>query len=247
MKTFRGAVCAGAVLVSGAFVTGAAAQNNQLSNSSGPVANPASAIANFSVQSVGPILNELGVTWEALAADTGQTYINASYQGVVNFRLVPTACRAAGYTDCVGLSMVSGFTGQANQQTVNAFNYRYAFASAGVFPTGEAYLSRYDICDYGIARGNVATSILVFIQQTAKFADELASASQTVSLEGFADDLAASQLNRQVREDLTGVAINATTPVELHQQGLEETAEVVRHFIADKSAPKNKISNFAKQ
>jgi len=242
MKIFIASICASAALLSSA-----SAQNSQITNSRAPVANPTSVISEFSVESIGPILSELGVTWNAYEADGGQPYIDANFSGAVNFRLIPSSCRANGFKKCAGLSMLAGFSGQANAQTVNAFNYRYAFASAGLDPTGSAYLSRYEISDYGVARGNIATSFLVFIQQAAFFADELASARQTVSLEGYADDLSASSLNRQARENLTGVKITAANPIELHQQGFEELAEHVRVFISDQSAPKNKITNFSKQ
>lgn len=241
MKKVVGVALAGALCVSGAL-----AQNDQLSNTNAPVSNPTSMISEFSVQTVGSVLSELGVTWQAYQADNGQPFIDANFAGVINFRLIPAACTETGFQKCVGLSMIAGFTGQANSQTVNAFNYRYAFASAGLDPSGEAYVSRYEISDYGIPRGNLATSLLVFVQQAALLSDELASARQTVSLEGYADDLAAARLNRMVREDITGVETVAANPVELHQQGIEDLAEHVRQFVSDKSAPKNKIANIAK-
>lgn len=244
MKRFFGAALAGAVCVSGA-----SAQNTQLGApvQTAPVTNPTSVISDFGIDKVGPILNELGVTWQSYTADNGQPFIDANFAGAVNFRLIPTACSGENFSKCVGLSMLAAYAGNANQQTVNAFNYRYAFASAGLDPSGSAYISRYEISDYGMPRGNLATSLMVFVQQTAYFADELSSAGQTVSLEGYADDLAASKLNRMAREEITGVREVAANPVQLHQQGIEEMADHVRHFVTDKSAPKNKISNIAKQ
>ena len=241
MKRFFGAVLAGAVCVSGA-----SAQNAQLGTPVAPVSNPSSILSDFSTEAIGQVLSELGATWQAYAADNGQPYIDANFAGAVNFRLIPAACGEAGFRRCVGLSMLAGFSGDANPQTVNAFNYRFAFASAGLDPSGEAYLSRYEISDYGMARGNLATSLMVFVQQAAFFAEELSSARRTVSLEGYADDLSASTLNKLVREDLTGEKVLAANPVESHQQGIEEMAEHVRHFISDKSAPKNKITNISK-
>ncbi|MHA7873523.1 MAG: YbjN domain-containing protein [Hyphococcus sp.] len=237
-----------ALALSGALaISSAAAQNNQLSGAASPVSNPSTPLSDFSVESVGQVLSELGVAWQSYTTDNGQPFIDANFAGAVNFRIVPTACSGAGYSDCVGLSMLAGFTGQANPQTVNAFNYRYAFASAGLDPSGAAYLSRYEISDYGMPRGNLATSVLVFVQQAALFADELASARRTVSLEGYADDLAASSLNRMGREAITGTRDVAANPIELHQQGIEALAEQTRRFISDKAAPKNKIENFRKE
>lgn len=211
------------------------------------VANPTSVLANFDVQTVGPILNELGVAWQARKTDTGQTYIAANAAGAVNFVLAPTACRGAGSTDCVGLNMVAVFDGSPNPQTVQAFNYRYAFASAGIDPSGAAYISRYEISDFGIARGNLATSIQVFANQAVMFGSELETARRTVSLEGFADDMAAKELNRQARIQLSGVEAHASNSIDRHQQGLEDGAGMVRQIILDRSAPRNKIDNIAAQ
>ncbi|MEM8771930.1 MAG: hypothetical protein AAGD92_09815 [Pseudomonadota bacterium] len=210
-----------------------------------PVSSPASSIPSFDVASVGPVLNELGVVWQAQQAN-GQTYIAANANGEMNFLLVPAACKGANQTQCVGLSMVAIFEGNTNPQTIRAFNYRYAFASAGIDPSGSAYIKRYEISDYGMARGNLATSVLVFIEQAKMLQNELATARRTVALEGYAEDLSAGSLNRGGVAALTGVKTHTANPVDAHQIGLDETADHVRFFINNKRAPRNKINNIAK-
>ena len=210
-----------------------------------PVANPTSMLSSFDTQSVGGVLNELGAVWQAQTGN-GQSYIAANAGGEINFLLVPAACKGANGTQCVGLSMVAIFEGDANPQTVTAFNYRYAFASAGLDPSGAAYIKRYEISDYGMARGNLATSILVFIEQAKMLQAELSTARRTVALEGYADDLAAGSLNRSGLADLHGAKIHAANPIDAHQIGLDEAAEQLKFFIENKSAPRNKIDNIAK-
>ena len=238
-RSFRAiaAMAAGGVLASFGLSSSVLAQQAP------SIANPQISIAEFSPETVGPLLTELGLVWQVKNPDASQYYIEASYAGVITFNLAPTACRGANGTECVGLNMVALFEGSANPQTVRAFNYRYAFASAGIDPSGVAYLSRYDLSDYGIARGNLATSIQVFINQVAMFAAELYTSQRTVSLEGYADDLASSALNREVRETLSGSEIHAANAIERHQFGLEEGAAAVRRFILDETAPRNKIDN----
>ena len=231
MKKIVALICAGAAVLSGANAQG--------------VANPSSTVKNFDVSSVGPVLSELGVAWNASTSD-GKPYIAANAGGSVNFLLSPAACRGPSNTDCVGLNMVALFAGDPNPQTVRAFNYRYAFASAGISPEGHAYISRYEIADYGMPRGNLATSIQVFATQAELFVAELETARRTVSLEGFAEDLAAKEMNRQALADMTGVEVHADNPIDMHQQGLEDGAAAIRQFILDESAPRNKISNIAK-
>ena len=210
-----------------------------------PVAKPMEVISSFDAQSVGAILNELGAVWQAQQAN-GQTYIAANANGEINFLLVPAACKGANNSACVGLSMVAIFDGDANPQTVTAFNYRYAFASAGLDPSGSAYIKRYEISDYGMARGNLATSILVFIEQARMLQSELSTSRRTVALDGQADDLAARALNRSALNSISGAAAPATNPIDAHQIGLDMTAEQIKFFIDNKSAPRNKIENLRK-
>ncbi len=210
-----------------------------------PVANPTDVIASFDAQTVGSVLNELGAVWQAQEAN-GQNYIAANAGGEINFLLVPAACKGANNTQCVGLSMVAIFEGDANPQTVTAFNYRYAFASAGLDPSGSAYIKRYEISDYGMARGNLATSMLVFIEQAKMLHSELSTARRTVAFEGQSDDLSARALNRDGLSDIYGAKIHAANPIDAHQNGLDDTARQVEFFIENKSAPRNKIKNLRK-
>ncbi len=210
-----------------------------------PVANPTETIASFDAQTVGSVLNELGAVWQAQQAN-GQSYIAANAGGEINFLLVPAACKGANNTQCVGLSMVAIFDGNANPQTVTAFNYRYAFASAGLDPSGAAYIKRYEISDYGMARGNLATSVLVFIEQAKMLQSELSTSRRTVAFEGQSDDLSARALNRDGISDLYGAEIHAANPVDAHQIGLDDAAEQIKFFIENKSAPRNKIENLRK-
>ncbi|MBT8472248.1 MAG: hypothetical protein HKN14_02255 [Marinicaulis sp.] len=223
-----------------AGASGASAQN-QMQNA--PVANPSTPIANFDIQSIGPVLNELGVAWQATTSDNGQTYIRANFGGILNFNMTPTACRGDGNSDCIGLATIAIFEGNANPQTVGAFNHRYAFATAGLAPSGEAYTMRYDIADYGIPRGNLASSILNFVNLSQMFREELATSATTVAQQGYADDLASRSMNRAGLDEMTGGEVNHFNPVELHERGFEFTARLVNETIADETAPRNKILN----
>lgn len=208
-----------------------------------PISNPTGTIANFDVGTVGPILSELGIVWQSATTEQGEPYIAGNMNGQLTFLMAPAACRGPGNTNCVGVNMIAFFEGQSNQQTVNAFNYRYAFASTGIDPSGEAYISRYEISDYGMARGNLATSLMVFATLADRFRGELYSASQTVSLDGYADDLSSRLLNREGLTDMTGMKPVVTSDFARHQIGFEESAAQIKRFIADKSTPRNKIRN----
>ena len=228
------------------LATTANAQNSfNTPSTAGPVANPTSTISNFDIQSVGPVLNELGITWQPYSGNNGETVIAANANGELNFLLAPAACRLNENSDCVGLQMVAMFDGQVNPQSISAFNYRYAFSSAGLDDSGSAYLNRYEISDYGVPRGNLAISILVFIQQAKQLGTELATAGRTVALQGYASDLSATALNYNSLENVVGDQAHVQSAMDLHAIGFEDSAERVKHFIADKTAPRNKINNLS--
>ena len=76
------------------------------------------------------------------------------------------------------------------------------------------------------------------------FASELANAHQTVSLEGYADDLSSTHLNRQQLGQVEGaVAAGFSNQSDDHREGFEQGAEMIRMLLEDKATPRNKIGN----
>ncbi|MBB5517291.1 YbjN domain-containing protein [Amphiplicatus metriothermophilus] len=217
-------------------VSGASAQQDAVSN-------PRGIVANFDPANVGPILTELGAVWQQRQAPDGRPYIAVSAGGELSFNIIPTACQGPDFTNCVGMNSVVLFAGSGfNHQTVTAFNQRYWFSTAGLAEDGRsAYLSRYEIADYGIARGNVAASILNLVALADIFRDELRTSAQTIAHEGYAEDLSARLLNSRGLAAMAGAA--GETPVTRHQGAMEETAELVRVLLRDRDAPRNKIEN----
>jgi hypothetical protein len=56
---------------------------------------------------------------------------------------------------------------------IQAFNQRYAFARAYLTADGRPALQRYLTADYGFIRGNLAVNLLVFANQSDRFAAEV--------------------------------------------------------------------------
>ncbi len=222
-------------------ISGASAQNSMGSGeNSGGLSNPESVVRKFSVQTVGPVLNELGMPWQVGQLSNGAQYIHAA-AGSMQFVMFFTACQGA---ECAGMQTLMLFSDTtANPQTVQAFNARYPFATAGVDQAGSAYISRYDIADYGIPRGNIASSLVNFLLLSEMYAKELANSHQTVSLEGYAGDLSSSHLNRQQLGHITGAETGYSNQSDQHADGFEQGAELIRFFLEDETAPRNKISN----
>ncbi len=235
-----------AVFVATGAVSGGALAQNQMGAKSSGLSNPANVVKDFSVETVGPVLNELGMAWQVDRLDNGAQFVIAS-SGSLQYVLFFTACQGAGGTGCIGMQAVMFFTGvEPNPQTVQAFNAKIPFVTVGVDQDGEAFISRYDIADYGIPRGNIASSIMNFLASAEMFAAELAAGHQTVSLDGYASDLAASQLNRRATEALTGVPAHARQTAnrfQRHEVGLDEGAEMIRLLLNADGVARNKVDN----
>lgn len=207
------------------------------------IKQPEAVLKNFDIATLGPVLTELGVQWRR-AVSKGEPYIAARYRDL-DFVITPEACRGEGKTNCLGAHMIAMFRGAPfNQQTVNAFNARFAFTSAGLDPSGDGFISRYEICDYGEARGNFAISLAVFLNQAISFRKALAESPVTASAEGYSSDLAAGALNRASFEAF-GVAAAYLDDASAHERAIDGAAERVRDLIDDADAPRNKIENLS--
>lgn len=217
----------------------ASAQSNSLSagSSKSPVANPAEMIPSLHAEAIIPVLQEMGLQYQGATLPNGQKVILAKAQNGIKFQLTPMACDAKAKR-CRGLNMVAMFQSNAPTRTVSAFNYRYAFVSAGLDDSGVAYITRYDLADYGMPKGNLAISLANYLHMASVFDRHLYEATNTVSLEATGTDLAANGLNmRGILADSSlanRVGLNAAS----HQVSFEAISEVVDTFVrADGLAP----------
>ncbi|MEZ5891627.1 MAG: hypothetical protein R3C58_00545 [Parvularculaceae bacterium] len=229
-----------AALLAGAglLATPAVAQQSNL-------ANPRGAVTNFDPANIGPVLTELGVVWQVRNAE-GRTFIAAAIgNGQFYFNIIPSACVGPNNTGCVGANIIAYFDGvTTNHQTIEAFNQAYAFTTAGALQGSAVYLSRYEIADFGIPRGNVESSLGSFVGIAQRFLNELASSSQTVSQEGYADDMSSNYLNRVSAEGIGVPAASTGAVAEWHQIALDEFPAVLKD-IAASDAPKNMLGKAA--
>lgn len=225
----------------------ALAQSSQTPPNTNTLSNPTQVIPNFDLSNLGPILSEMGVVWQRTETSDGRSYIAANVSGNLSIAFLPSACLDSGTRNCIGLVTYVEFNDIAvNPQTISAFNQKYWFISAGAIANNSsAFISRYDIADYGIPRGNVKSSLQNFVVLALKLQDELQSGSKTVSLDGYADDLASNYLNNQGFEEIGGTFPRRTV-LEHHLSGFEAAPEYVKVFANDPNAPKNKISNITK-
>jgi hypothetical protein len=228
-----------------AAVAGVAAISGAASAQESGISNPRGIVANFDAVNLGPVLTELGVVWQSAQTADGKPFIKASVGQNEAFMIVPHACAdAVNSVGCVGANIFILYDGlNPNPQTVSAFNQNVPFVSAGVFSgSSVAFISRYEIADYGIPRGNVASSIGNFLYAAGQFRSQLSGAN-TVSLDGYADDMLASGLNAQSATVMSVSAPTVQSPDMLHRAGFAEAPLVMKQMLESDVAPVNKITN----
>lgn len=235
---FKGAVLA----LAGTLAMGTAAAQSNFINASvksaeGSVSNPEQLLPSLHAEAILPVLDELGLKYQGAKLPDGQKVILASAENGIKFQLTPTACDASG-SKCRGLHMLALFDSKAQSRVVSAFNYRYAFVSTGIDDSGVAYISRYDIADYGMPRGNLAVSIANYLHMASTFDRHLYEATNTVRNDATDSDLAANGLN------MRGVLANASLAEQVgfnpasHEVSFEQLSGVVDTFVkADGLAP----------
>ncbi len=229
-------------LATGLSMGGAMAQSNSLSKQI--ISDAGKPIANFDIQNIYPILQEMGIAYEGRVDEEGNQLLLAQASSGLKFALVPAACLNGANSGCVGMNVIALFP-EAPQRDVNSFNYRYAFTSAGVNPSsGASYISRYVIADYGIPKGNIASNLYNFIAQAEMFQKVITGARKTVALEANPNDLAAHSLNMKAVMANEAASQMLGHTMSHHQVSLEETPDKIDMLVrADKADP-GKIINF---
>lgn len=234
----RQLIGAAAFFVAGLVGPGAACAQTEPGE---PISTPRRLIPNFDILNLVPVLDELGIRHELRQSGDGRPFLTASIGDTFAFNLVPTACLSSDFSRCIGVNIIAFFGApNANPQTISAFNQKNEFASVGLIGRDEGvFLVRYDIADYGIPRGNFASSIARFATVAAALESELASGPKTVSAEGFATDLAARALNAKSLQSISGAAGKPAHP---HDASLEAATLLAEELLRD-GAPVNTIGN----
>lgn len=143
------------------------------------VTNRTGLVTNFDLPTVTRILRELRMEHQ-VAPGSGGRFINVQLPNGVRATLGRTACRGDGLT-CKGLTMTArfgagpaGWSELEKLRRANSFNARNSFIKAGVDGDGQFYLVRYELADFGVSRGAVATSLLVFANLAQQYREHLA-------------------------------------------------------------------------
>ena len=235
------------ILVAAFLPMSAIAQDEAL-RTSGKIRNPSAPLTSLHAEELIPILVQMGYQYEGATLPGGEKVLLATTEQGQRFQVAPTACDAEGR--CRGIHLSSLFATSAERRTVSAFNDRYAFVSAGVSRDGMAYLSRYELADFGLPRGNLAVSIEVFLETAALFEEHLMASPEGLKQAPQANDLAANSLNTQgllkaLGQGLVTQTASSALPVVPHSHAIsfEQTNDIVETFARAEALYPGRIVN----
>ncbi|MEO1657383.1 MAG: YbjN domain-containing protein [Pseudomonadota bacterium] len=220
----------------------ASAQANALGTSRG-IRNPSAPLTSLHAEALIPVVQQMGLELDGVVLPAGERVLLVTAPDGMQFQITPMACDDRGR--CRGMHLVTLFQTEVDHRTVAAFNYRYAFVSAGLNGDDVAYLSRYEVADFGMPRGNVAVTIRLFLETAALFSEHLAASTGELQKPPAADDLSANGLNMQ---SLWATAPQfgdekPIAPKHPHVISFEETARVVDTFVRAEAIYPGRIMN----
>ncbi|MCQ8185811.1 YbjN domain-containing protein [Parvularcula maris] len=222
--------------------TGAQAEEKAASRTPAKIRNPSAPLASLNAEELVPILSQMDLDYEGVTLPRGDKALLVRSPEGHRFQITPLSCDKEGR--CRGVHFVTLFETGADRRTVAAFNERYAFVSAGVSRDDIAYLTRYEIADYGMPAGNFATSIDVFLKTAELFAEHLSDSPRGLKQAPDGSDLAAHSLNRQGLARAIPVAVKGgIAPPHSHAVAFEETLDIVETYVRAEAVYPGRIVN----
>jgi len=131
----------------------------------------------FNYASVESVLTQIGARFERRGT-ADRPALNIIFPNNRRAAIVFGNCEREGAA-CKAISIQSiwnrpaGAAAARLPQAIQGFNQRYAFARAYLLADGRPALQRYLTADYGFIRGNLAVNLLVFANQSERFAAEV--------------------------------------------------------------------------
>lgn len=117
-------------------------------------------VAHFTLENVAGIAATAGYQTEVLSNPQGQQALGIKSKSGARFLAQNTACKT-GTSNCAGLVIFAIFSDRVSPDVLGDFNAKHAFTSAFAINT-QTVLSRYEIADFGIPAGNIATNLTNF-------------------------------------------------------------------------------------
>lgn len=216
--------------VAAALYIGAVLPGAHALGTSTTIRNPSAPLMSLDAESLIPILAQMDLHYDGVTLPSGHKALLVSTDDGVKFQITPLACDEDGR--CRGMHFVSLFQTDIDERTVSAFNFRYSFASAGISSENVAHLTRYELADFGMPKGNVAVSIGVFIDNAILLAEHLENGPGELAQAPHASDLAANGLNLQsLINTIPAEAMPQATRPQTHALSFEVASDIVDTYV----------------
>jgi hypothetical protein len=134
-------------------------------------------LPTFNYAAVEGVLNAVGARSERRGT-ADRPALSVTFSNGRRAAILFGSCERQGAA-CKAISIQAVWTRPANvpadriAANVQRFNQRYAFARAFLTADGRPALQRYLTADFGFIRGNLAVNLLVFANQSERFAAEV--------------------------------------------------------------------------
>jgi Putative bacterial sensory transduction regulator len=134
-------------------------------------------LPTFAYATVEPVLTQIGARFERRGT-AERPALQIVFRNGRRAAILFGSCERGGAA-CKAISIQAlwarpaGVTPERLAAAIEGFNQRYAFARAYVTADGRPALTRYLTADFGFIRGNLAVNLLVFSNQTERFALEV--------------------------------------------------------------------------
>lgn len=135
-------------------------------------------LPTFNYATVEAVLKSIGASYRRTGVDAGKPSLVVTFRNGRRAVIALSACDRAG-SACKAMNLqvtwarIADAPSERTAQAIAQFNRRYAFAKAFLVGDGRPTLQRYLTADYGYIRGNLAVDLLVFADQTQRFAVEV--------------------------------------------------------------------------
>ncbi len=204
------------------------------------VRNPTSTIPNYDVSNLGPIIDEMGYSWQPQTTQSGKQFIAAKIRNL-NVILLPSACNGRN-SGCVGLQTLAYFNGQRlSPGLVWRYNNESVFTYVGIDGDDSFFVRRYDIADYGVPRGNVEASIQNFRAAVDNVLRAFAAAGAASDLTPADPDTPIGLVQRRLEE--AELLSGARKPVDSNHAYLEFIDDSIVDLLTDPALPTNAVEN----
>jgi hypothetical protein len=134
-------------------------------------------LPTFNYATVESVLHGIGARWQRRGS-VDRPALAVSFPNGRRGAILFASCERQGAT-CKALSIQAVWLRPAALSpdrlaaNIQQFNQRYAFSRGFITRDGRPALQRYLTADYGFIRGNLAVNLLVFANQTERFAAEV--------------------------------------------------------------------------